>query len=311
MDSIFEMILTETFWFAVIRVTTPILFATLGAVVASRAGAINIGIEGTMLAGALMGVLFSAFTQNVWIGLLAAIVSGMALSTLLAYFALKMKTNIILTGIAINILSAGGTVFLLSAVAGDKGISTSLNSLVLPNVNLPIIESVPVLGGIVSGHNILTYFSLVCIVLIHILFNHTALGLRIKAEGESPESAESVGIDVFKVKFTALVISGIFASLGGAFLSMGYVSWFSSGMTAGRGYIALAARAIAGNTSIGSLFASLLFGFADTLSNYLQALKIPVEFIHMTPYIITILGFIWISIANKRKETERKKRHMS
>lgn len=305
--SMLDMILSDVFWFAVIRVTTPILFATLGAVAASKAGAINIGIEGTMLTGALMGVIFSAITQNVWLGLLAAVISGMMLGTLLAYTALKLKTNIILTGIAINILSSGGTVFLLSAITGDKGISTSLNSLVLPNVNLPLIEKIPFLGTVLSGHNILTYFSLICIVLMYLLFEHTALGLRIKAVGESPEAAESVGINVFKVKFIALVLSGIFASFGGAFLSMGYVSWFSTGMTSGRGYIALAARAIAGNTAVGSLMASLLFGFADTLSNYLQNFKIPVEFVHMTPYIITIIGFIWISIANKRKEIERKK----
>lgn len=311
MESLLSMIFKETFWFAVIRATTPILFATLGAVVASRAGAINIGIEGTMLTGALMGVIVSAFTQNVWIGLLAAVLSGVLVSMLLAYFALKLKTNIILTGIAINILAGGGTVFFLSELTGDKGISTSLNSLVLPNVNIPIINDIPIIGNILSGHNILTYVAIFCIILMHILFNNMSLGLRIKAVGESPEAAESVGIDVFRIKFIALMISGMFAALGGAFLSMGYVSWFSSGMTAGRGYIALAARAIAGNTSIGALFASLLFGCADTLSNYLQAFPIPVEFIHMTPYLVTIIGFIVISIVNEKKELERKKKQMN
>lgn len=311
MDSLLSMIFKDAFWFAVIRSTTPILFATLGAVVASRAGAINIGIEGTMITGALMGVIFSAYTQNVWIGLLAAVLSGVLVSMLLGYFALKLKTNIVLTGIAINILAAGGTVFLLTELTGDKGISTSLNSLVLPNVNIPVVSSIPVIGSILSGHNVLTYVAIVCIVLMHILFNNMSLGLRIKAVGESPEAAESVGIDVFKIKFIALIISGIFAALGGAFLSMGYVSWFSSGMTAGRGFIALAARAIAGNTSLGSLFASLLFGFADTLSNYLQAFPIPVEFIHMTPYLVTIIGFIVISVINDKKELERKKKQMN
>ncbi|SHJ87966.1 ABC transporter permease [Paramaledivibacter caminithermalis] len=311
MDLLLSMIFKDAFWFAVIRSTTPILFATLGAVVASRAGAINIGIEGTMLTGALMGVIFSAYTQNVWIGLLAAVLSGILVSMLLGYFALKLRTNIVLTGIAINILAAGGTVFLLAELTGDKGISTSLNSLVLPNVNIPIINSIPVIGNILSGHNILTYVAILCIILMHILFNNMSLGLRIKAVGESPEAAESVGIDVFRIKFIALIISGIFAALGGAFLSMGYVSWFSSGMTAGRGFIALAARAIAGNTSLGSLFASFLFGFADTLSNYLQEFSIPVEFIHMTPYLVTIIGFIVISIINDKKELERKKKQMN
>ncbi len=310
MEAFLQMFTETTFWFAVIRVTTPILFATLGAVIASKSGAINIGIEGIMLTSAFSGVLFSAITQNVWVGLLAAVISGMIMASVLAYFALKLDANIILTGIAINILSAGGTVFLLDAITGDKGISTSLNSLVLPEVNIPIIESIPHIGQILSGHNILTYFSWLCILLIHMLLNHTSLGLRIQAVGESPESAESVGVNVFKIKFIALVLSGMLASFGGAFLSMGYVSWFSSGMTAGRGYIALAARAIAGNTAVGSLLASLLFGTAETLSNHLQAFNVPVEFVHMTPYAITIIGFVVISIVNDKKEERRKKRQL-
>ncbi len=308
MDTLFDMIMNSDFWFAVIRATTPILFATLAAVVASKSGAINIGIEGMMLTSALMGVVFSALSQSAWIGLLFAVISSILLSILLAYFAFKLNANLIVTGIAINILAAGGTVFLLYVITGDKGISTSLNSLVLPNVNIPFIESIPVLGDIISGHNVLTYFAVISIVIMHIIFENTSLGLRIKAVGETPDAAKSVGINVFKIKFISLCISGLFAGLGGAFLSMGYVSWFSSGMTAGRGFIALAARAIANNTSLGSLLASLLFGFADTLSNYLQSFSIPVEFIHMTPYIITILGFIIISVVNTKKEIARKKK---
>ncbi len=310
MDAFLEMFTHSTFWFAVIRVTTPILFATLGAVIASKSGAINIGIEGIMLTSAFCGVLFSAFTQNVWVGLLVAVIAGMIMASTLAYFSLKLSANIILTGIAINILAGGGTVFLLDAITGDKGISTSLNSLVLPELSIPIVRSIPYIGDILSGHNILTYFSWICILLIHILLNHTSLGLRIQAVGESPESAESVGINVFKIKFIALVLSGMLASFGGAFLSMGYVSWFSSGMTAGRGYIALAARAIAGNTALGSLLASLLFGTAETLSNHLQSFNVPVEFVHMTPYAITIIGFIVISIINDKQEDKRKRKQL-
>lgn len=311
MSSLFSMIFNASFLSAVIRDSTPILFATLGAVVASKSGAINIGIEGTMLTSALMGVIFSAYTHNVWIGLLAAIISSILVSILMAYFVFRLKTNIILTGIAINVMANGGTAFLLSTLTGDKGISTSLHSLVLPNVNIPIIKSIPVIGAIVSGHNIMSYVAILCIILVHILLNYTALGLRIKAVGESPEAAESVGIPVIKVKFISLMISCMLSSLGGAFLSMGYVSWFSTDMTSGRGYIALAAREIAANTSIGSLFASLLFGFADTLANHLQVFKVPVEFIQMTPYIVTIIGFIVISVVNDRNEKIRKQKQIN
>lgn len=311
MQSMISMIFSDKFLLAVVRSSTPLLFATLGAFVASRAGVVNIGIEGTMLAGALMGVVFSAYFHSAWIGLAGAVLSGVVLSLLMAYFILKLKNNTILTGIAINILSSGGTVFLLYILTGDKGISTSLKSAVFPSVHIPVIQSIPVIGKILSGHNLLTYVAILCLILIHILFNYTSLGLRIRAVGESPKAAESVGINVGRIQLISLIMSGILAAMGGAFLSMSYVSWFSSGMTSGRGYIALAARAIAGNSSLGTLGASVLFGFADTLANYFQVVSIPSEFVQMTPYIVTILGFIVISIVNDKNEIKRKKKSMS
>lgn len=311
MHSLLSMIFKVSFITAVIRDSTPILFATLGAVIASKAGAINIGIEGTMLTSALMGVIFSAYTGSAWIGILAAIASGMIISIVMWYFVFKLNTNIILTGIAINIISSGGTTFLLSALTGDKGISTSLHSKVLPNINIPIINSIPVVGKIISGQNIVVYVGIICVILIEILFNKTSLGLRIKAVGEAPEAAESVGIPVVKIKFIALMLSCILSAIGGAYLSMGYVSWFSTDMTSGRGYIALAAREIAGNTGVGSLFASLLFGASDTLANYFQKLKVPVELVQMLPYIITIIGFIVLSIVHDKKEKARKQKSIN
>lgn len=307
---IINILSNPEFWFSVIRLTTPILLATLGAVVASKAGAINIGIEGMMLSASFFGVLFSALFKNPWAGLMGAILSGIVLSSILGYFALKLKTNFVITGIAINILSSGGTIFLLSTIAGDKGTSTSLKSYVLPNIKIPLIDSIPVIGKILSGHNFITYVAILAIIFVHILFNKTRFGLRLKAVGEAPEATESVGIDVTKVKFIALLISGVLASLGGVFLSMGYVSFFSTGMTSGRGYIALAARAIANNTAIGAFFASSMFGIAETLSNYLQKYSVPVEIVRMLPYALTIVGFIIMSFISRKKEISRKKKIM-
>lgn len=305
---ILNIILSDSFWFAVIRMSTPILFATLGAVLASKAGSINIGIEGMMLISALFGVIFSAYAQNAWIGLLGAILSCMIISAVMSYFTLKLNANAVITGIAINILAAGGTIFLLNALTGDKGTSTSLNSLVLPNVHLPVIRNIPFLGKVLSGHNVLTYISFICVILVHILMNYTRFGLRMKAVGESPQSAESVGINVNKTKFFSMQLSGILVAMGGAFLSMGYVSWFSAGMTSGRGYIALAARAIANNTAVGAFLASFLFGSAESLSNYLQKYSIPIEIVRMLPYIVTILGFIVMSMVERKRELNRKRR---
>ena len=302
MEALFDILLKDGFWFAVIRSTTPILLTTLGAMIAARAGARNIALEGTMLTASFVGVAASHFTQSAFAGLAFAVLSGIIMSNIIAYFALKLKSNIIISGISLNLMASGMTVFGLYLLTGDKGASTSLNSLVLPNINIPIIENIPVIGSVLSGHNILTYVALILVVLVWIMFKYTKLGLRIKAVGESPEAAESVGISVNKVKYIALTMSGALAALGGAFLSMGYVTLFSAGMTSGRGYIALATQAMAGANPVVGLLTSGLFGFAESMSNYLQGASLPIEFVQMLPYLAIVVIYV-IYCANKtRKE---------
>ena len=269
--------------------------------IASRAGARNIALEGTMLTAAFVGVAASHFTQSAFVGLVFAVLSGIIMSNIIAYFALKLKSNIIISGISLNLMASGMTVFGLYLLTGDKGASTSLNSLVLPSINLPIIENIPVIGRIISGHNILTYVALILVLLVWVMFKYTKLGLRIKAVGENPEAAESVGISVNQVKYIALTMSGALAALGGAFLSMGYVTLFSAGMTSGRGYIALATQAMAGANPVVGLLTSSLFGFAESMSNYLQGAKLPIEFIQMLPYLAIVVIYV-IYCANKAKK---------
>lgn len=290
MDNLANVIFSTNFGYAVLRVTTPILFAALAALVSDKAGVINISLEGTMLTAALTGVIFSAYLGSAWTGLLFAIIAGILISSILAYFSLYLKTDIILGGIALNLMASGGTVFVLYLVAHDKGISASLASKVLPQITLPVISNIPVIGPIFSNHNVMTYFSLIAVVVVYYFLYRTPLGLRIRAVGENPDAADSVGISVRQIQFISLIISGILAGFGGAYMSMGYVSWFSRDMTAGRGFIALAAEAMGMATPIGTFLASLLFGFADALSNSLQSLRIPAEFVQMIPYITTIIG---------------------
>lgn len=290
MPALIKSILSASFGYAILRVTTPVLFAALGAAVSDLAGVINIGLEGIMLSSAFTGVAVSALTKSAWLGLLAALTAGVLMALILGYFSLKLKTDIILAGIALNLLASGGTVFLLYVVAHDKGVSTSLASQVLPQWKIPFLQSIPVLGPIFSNHNVLVYVSLISVVVVWYFLYRTPLGLRLRAVGENPHAAESVGISVHKVQFIALGISGLLAGFGGAHLSMGYVSWFARDMTAGRGFIGLAAEALGGRTPFGTLLASLLFGFADALSNYLQSLRVPSEFVQMIPYLATVLG---------------------
>lgn len=290
MDNLLNIIFSTNFGYAVLRVTTPILFAALAALISDRAGVINISLEGTMLAAALTGVIFSAYMGSAWAGLLFAVIAGIFMSSILAYFSLYLKTDIILGGIALNLMASGGTVFVLYLVAHDKGISASLASKVLPQIELPLISRIPVLGPVLSNHNVMTYFSLIAVIVVYYFLYRTPLGLRIRAVGENPDAADSVGISVRQIQFISLIASGILAGFGGAYMSMGYVSWFSRDMTAGRGFIALAAEAMGMATPIGTFLASLLFGFADALSNSLQSLRIPAEFVQMIPYITTIIG---------------------
>ena len=306
MDNLLSLITDTSFLFSIIRVSTPITFAALASLMTKKAGITNIAVEGIMLIAALTGVLVSASTTSAALGLSGAIISGIVISLILGFFAIKWDTDMYLAGIATNIMATGGTVFVLFMASGDKGVSTSLASKSLPNIELPLIGDLPVIGEILSGHNILTYVSFIAVILVYVLLYKTATGLRIRSVGENPKSAESVGVSVDKIKMISLVLSGILSAIGGSYLSMGYVSWFARGMTAGRGYIGMSAMNLGNATPIGTFLGSLLFGFAEALSMAMQSLKIPVEFVQMMPYLITILGLIFFSIIRDRKEKNNK-----
>ena len=233
-----------------------------------------------------------------------AVIFGGFVALALGYFSLNLKTDIILAGVALNMIASGGTIFVLYLVAGDKGISASLASQVLPKINIPLLKSIPVLGPIFSGHNVLTYMAFLMVFVVWFFLYKTPIGLRIRAVGENENAADSVGISVVKIRYTALVLSGMMAGFGGAYMSMGYVSWFSRDMTAGRGFIALAAEAMGGATPVGGMLTSLLFGFFDALSNSLQILKIPYEFVSMLPYVVVVIGLVIYTI----RKTEQAKR---
>lgn len=307
MNSLFDVIFTTDFAFSVLRVTTPILFAALGALISNRAGIINIGMEGIMLVAALAGVIVSSYTHSAWVGLLGAVMSGTLIAGILAFFTLKFKTHIILGGVAINMFASGGTVFILYLLSGDKGSSTSLASKVLPSVEIPLLKDIPVLGPILSGHHILTYVSIIAVFVVYYLLNRTPLGLRIRSVGENPHAAQSVGVSVVKIQYMALLLSGFFAGLGGAYMSMGYLSLFTRDMIAGRGWIAIAAESMGRSTTVGTALTSLLFGTADALSNALQVLKIPAELIATLPYVATVIGLVVYAVSETRKKNKKLK----
>ncbi len=294
------------FLFMWIRVATPILLAALGAVICQRTGVVNLGLDGIMLISALFGVLGSAWGGNLFWGIVIGVGSAIIVSAVFAYFHLILKANAVLCGTAINTMAGGLTVFALQLATGEKGSSSSIKSYSFPTVNIPIIKDIPVLGDVLSGHNAITYIAFFFVIVISIFLYRTPMGLRMRAVGENPHAASSVGQNVTKIQFLAIVLCGVLVGLGGMYLSMGYLSMFTRDMVAGRGFIALAACAMGQSTPIGVLISSMVFSFFDGLSNILQLLQIPSEFVQMLPYVATILGLTVYSIQkiNKNKRSK-------
>lgn len=204
---------------------------------------------------------------------------------------------------AINLIATGGTVLLMLAVSGDRGSSTSIASFSAPRIAIPLIDKIPFLGEIISGQNLMTYLAILAVIIMHLFMYKTPLGLKIRAVGENKNAAESVGISSRKIQYIALILSGVLASMGGFFMSGGYMNMFTKDMSAGRGYIALAASAMGGNTPIGAALVSLLFGAAQALGNMMQLTEIPHELIQMVPYLTTLIGLgIYSYSVKKRKE---------
>lgn len=295
------------FLFMWIRVATPILLASLGAVICERTGVVNLGLDGIMLISALFGVLGSAWGGNLFWGVVAGIGSAVIVSGVFAYFHLVLKANAVLCGTAVNTIAGGLTVFVLQLAAGEKGSSSSLRSFSFPKVELPVIRHIPVLGDIISGHNAITYFAFFMVIVISIFLYRTPMGLRMRAVGENPGAASSVGQNVIKIRFLAILLCGALVGLGGMYLSMGYLSMFTRDMVAGRGFIALAACAMGQATPVGALISSMAFSFFDGLSNILQLLQIPSEFVQMLPYGATILGLTIYSIQKMRLKNNKVK----
>lgn len=306
MNFILENILTVSFWFAVLRVTTPLIWASLAAAISIKSNTINIAIDGIMLVAALVGVIVSGYLHNLILAVFLAIISGISLACLLGYFSLKLNTNIFIGGIALNMFASGVTISILYLTTHDKAVSSSLKSLTVPSWDIPIIKDLPVVGSILSGHNALTYFAFLGIVFYYILLYRTKLGLRIIAVGENPEAVKSVGISVFRTKFLALILSGFFASLGGIFLSMGYLSFFVKNMTGGRGFIGLAIALMSECTPLGIFFSSILFGVTIQVVNNIKTLKIPPELVEIIPYALAILVLVFYGISERRKGGRRR-----
>ena len=291
-----------------LRITAPILFATLGAVVGEKAGVSNIGLDGIMMISALFGSLTTYWSGSWLVGLTVAVLIGIVVALLMGFFAFNLKTDIILVGIAINMIGSGGTLFLVKVITdlteGKAMASTTsliTRNLQIPSVQIPLLKDIPILGDILSGHCLLTYLAFLLVFLVWVLLYRTPLGLNIRSVGENPNAASSVGVSVMKIRYIAIAFGGAMAGFGGAFMSMYYAMGWSQDMVAGRGFIALAAQAMGGGEPFGSMLAALVFGFAQALGIEVSAKGIDSNLVSPIPCLVTILGLVVFAVVARQR----------
>jgi simple sugar transport system permease protein len=284
-----------------LRLATPVILAGLCALITSRAGILNIAGEGMILFGAWFGVAGSYFLQSATAGVLTAILSGLVVGGLFALFSLKFNAHIIIMGIAINIFANSATIFLTREVFGVAGAFADPGIVGLAPIAIPILKDIPVLGPLLSGYNFIVYLTWALVPLTALFLYRTPWGLHLRAVGEHPEAAETLGINVGAIRFGAVMASGVFASLAGVYLSLGHLTMFTDQMSAGRGYIGMAVNTFGGGEPVGVFLSSLLFGFVDTIGWRLQGERIvPVYFISMLPYIATLVALTIFTLRKRR-----------
>ena len=271
---------------ASIRIATPLTLAALGGLFSERSGVVNIALEGMLLNGAFAAVVATHFSGNPWVGVLAAVLVGLLTALIHAVVTVTFKADHIVSGVAVNLLALGATQFTCWVVYGNSGNSDRV--LGLSPWNIPYVERVPILGQILSGHSPLVYVAILLVLLAHFLLFRTVFGLRLRAVGEHPLVADTMGVKVILMRYCGVLMSGVLAGLGGAFLSLN-THYFVKNMSGGRGFIALAAMIFGKWTPFGAAGACLLFGFLEALQMFLQGGGVPTQFIQMIPYLATMV----------------------
>lgn len=278
---------------------TPILLAALGGSFTFHAGVFNIAMEGMLLVGAFFAVLGSYLFHSWLAGVLLAVLGSLALAGIFIVFAVGLKTDEFVTGIAINLFALGATTYLLRRIFQVKGVFAGSGIQPIPAVHIPGLERIPLLGDLLSGQNLVIYLAGLLTVASAYLVYRTRFGLRLRGAGYNPASLETSGVSPRCVRAWALLMCGVLCGLGGAFLSLGYVTLFSENMSAGRGWISLAAIILVNGSPWGVALISLLFGFFDGLGLLLQGSRLPAQFTAMIPYLAT-LGALYVYARRKR-----------
>ena len=274
---------------ATLRWAAPLLLVSIGDVFSARSGVINMGIDGIMLCGALCGVAISFFTGSVLVAVIVTALMGAIMGLGVAYLTVSRRTNQVVTGLMINMLSLGATNMIFSMLSATRNTRVNTFPVIFPKV----MQNLPVVGPILFRQPISTWIALILPFVAAFVLYRTKWGLNVRAVGDHPQAVATAGLSVIKIKYQAVVLSGIFAALGGCVLTLGEVGYFASGgMTGGRGFIVLAAVVVGGWDPIRTGFACLIFGAADALQLRFQAMgsAVPYQFLQMLPYLITVIA---------------------
>ncbi len=277
--------------FGSLSLAVPLIFGAMGGVISERAGVVNVAIEGQLLAGAFTSALVASITGQPLLGLAAAMVAGVLVSFVLAAFSIKYFVDQVIVGVVLNVLVTGVTGFLFSQVLAPN--AGTLNSPPrFERINIPFLSEIPLIGPVLFRQTLIVYIMYIVVAAVYFGIFHTRWGLRLRAVGEHPQAADTVGINVTGTRFWNVSLAGAIAGLGGAYFTLGSVGAFGKDMTAGAGFIALAAVIFGRWDPIRAMLAALLFGFASNLQNVLSIIGSPVpsEFMLMLPYLVTIFA---------------------
>ena len=278
-----------------IRIATPILLPALGEIFAEKSGILNIGLEAQMLAGALTGFIGAYYLGNSWLGLIVGTLGGVLISLLFAFLTINLHADQVVVGITLNIFALGLTTFIYRVFFGVSIIPPSVEP--MTEVQIPVLSSLPVLGPIFFQQKPIVYLAFLLVPIASYFLYRTLWGLNLRSVGEYPLASETMGINVVRTRYIGVMLSGVGAGLGGAFLAIAQLARFTDNMAAGRGFIALAIVIFGQWKPKRAMLAALIFGFADALQLSLQAVgfQIPEEFLRMTPYAVTIIALMIVA----------------
>jgi general nucleoside transport system permease protein len=284
-----HLLLTANLWQATLAAAVLFLLPALGGVTSERSGVVNVAMEGMMLTGAFFAVVADLQLHNPWLATLVAMFAGGLMALIHAVVSIRFRADQIVSGIAINIFAAGITAFLLNRIYGLQGIGHVGEKDLLPNINVPALDQIPFLGQVLFQQNVIVYVGLALLVLTHIVLFRTRLGLRIRSVGEHPQAADTAGINVFRLRYGSVVVSGLLSGLAGAYLAIAISDTFVTNITSGRGYIALAAMIFGKWTPFGAFIACLIFGLGEAIFANNSFIHISSYLLGMLPYIITLV----------------------